>query len=176
MPPNADIVKNMNNMAAQTLEYEFTVDKTFKVAGPVTMHLKFSCNEIDSFVVVRVDRIDSSGTSSFLTMGHIRAATRSLYENYSSKCEVALDTSIHQPLQRNVPVLLCFSLMPTAALFKKGDKVVISIGSRTDYVSPTPKEGIIAPQFQTPFYFCRNTIYYGSETYIEFNVEKGQVP
>ncbi|STX41427.1 Cocaine esterase [Legionella donaldsonii] len=175
VPPNADIVKNINNMAAQTLEYELTVDKTFKVAGPVTMHLKFSCNEIDSFVVVRVDRIESSGKSSFLTMGHIRAATRSLYENYSSKCEVALDTSIHQPLQRGVPVLLSFSLMPTAALFKKGDKMVISIGSRTDYVSPTPKEGIIAPQFQTPFYFCRNKIYYGSETYIEFNVEKGQV-
>ena len=79
-------------MLNQTLVYEATIDADTEFAGPVTAHLRFSCNEIDSQIVARVGRVDAGGGYHLLSMGTISAARRRLDPGRSTHCEIAIDT------------------------------------------------------------------------------------
>jgi uncharacterized protein len=68
------------------------------LAGPVSATLRFSCNEIDSYVIARLSRIDASGTRHQLSMGAIRPAEHAEDEKRSTANEIAIDSGQRQAL------------------------------------------------------------------------------
>lgn len=127
IPPGSEVLPGIEQFEKQKLAYELLFEQETTIAGPITVQLKFSCNEIDSYVIARLGKMDHDGKYHPLSMGHLRPATRTVDEDSGSRCEVAINTSIVTPLQRNIPVLLRFSMTPVATLFKKGGTITFRI-------------------------------------------------
>ncbi|MGA8478063.1 MAG: hypothetical protein WB696_08905 [Chthoniobacterales bacterium] len=61
VPPHTELVGGLAEIMNQKLIYDYLAEKDIEIAGPVTLQLRFSCNEIDSYIVARVGRVDASG-------------------------------------------------------------------------------------------------------------------
>lgn len=72
------------------------VSEELHLAGPVTANLSFSCNEIDSFVMARLSRVDGQGGLHPLSFGVIAPSRRKIDVTRGSATEIALDTD-HRP-------------------------------------------------------------------------------
>ncbi|MCW8471276.1 CocE/NonD family hydrolase [Fluoribacter gormanii] len=166
IPPGAEVLPGIEQFETQKLAYELLFEQETTIAGPITLQLKYSCNEIDSYVIARLGKIDCEGNYRLLSMGHLRPATRTL-DSSSTRCELAINTSMVTPLQPNIPVLLRFSMTPIASFFKKSERLLLEIASRCDQLYVSMNEGFIVPYTTVPPYYGRNKIYYGSESYIE---------
>ena len=81
--------------------------------------------------------------------------------------EIAIDIDKPEPLVPGEPVTLLFSLTPRPALFRKGEKLRLDIGSRTDILRSDVSHGYEQFDMQVPPYFSRNSIHYGAESYLE---------
>jgi uncharacterized protein len=161
VPPGLDEVAN------PLLTFETQVAEPVEYAGPVTASLQFSCSDIDSHVLARLSRVDKAGTLHPLSIGSIRPALRRIDRARSTACEIAIDMDRPEPLIPGEPVTLRFSLSPRPVLLKPGEKLRLDIGSRTDLLRSDPQHGYEQFDMVVPPYFSRNTLHFGTETYIE---------
>jgi hypothetical protein len=168
IPRGTAVLPGIERVTPQLLRFAWTVDRDLELVGPVTLSLRYSCNEIDSYVVARLDRVRSAGERSCLAMGHLRPARRSVIEGEGSPAEIVLDTRGLAPLVPNVAVDLRFSLTPAAALVRAGERLELSIASRTDLLALRVRDGFIAPDLPVPPFFALNTLHFGAGTFIEW--------
>ena len=167
IPMNSPVVSGLDEVVNQKLTYELVAEEHEEFSGPVTAHLRFSCNEIDSHLVARLGRVDRDGSYHLLSLGTISPARRRVDAARSTACEVAIDTSVREPLTPGEPVTLVFSLTPGPTQLSPGEKLVFDVASRVDLLRSGPSHGYVQFDMPAPPYFSRNTLHYGPETYVE---------
>ena len=173
VPMGLPILGGFDEVANQTLVYEMQIDEDVQFAGPVSAHLSFSCNEIDSQVVARLGRVAGDGTCHQLSMGTISAARRRRDPARSTACEIAIDTEKPEPLEPDSPVSLSFSLTPGPTRLKRGERLRLEVASRMDVLGRTAADGHAHFDLPAPPYFSRNTLHYGPSTYLEVRQVSG---
>jgi predicted acyl esterase len=169
VPRGIAVLPGFDRTEPQRRRFRFVAKEDFELAGPVTLQLEYGCSEMDSYIVARLDRVDRDGRHRPLAMGHLRPATRSVDAERGSRCEIAIDTAVRQPLRAGEPVLLRFSLTPAAAVIRKGEVLELDLASRTDLLHIPVRDGFIVPDMAVPPYFARNMIHHGPETFLELS-------
>lgn len=166
IPLGAPVLGGLDEVVNQTLAYELRADEEMHLAGPVTAHLRFSCNEIDSQVIARLGRIAGDGSYHYLSMDTIGAARRRPDPSRSTSCEIAIDTEHPEPLTPGEPVTLTFSLTPGRARLRPGERLRLDVASRTDLLRSPGHAYFDMP---VPPYFSRNRLHYGPDCYVELH-------
>jgi uncharacterized protein len=169
VPIGAPLTAGFDDVDNQISSYELPVDDDTELSGPVTANLRFSCNEIDSYVIARLGRIDLTGSYHLLSIGAISPARRRIDGYRSTATEVALDISDPEPLVPCEPVILRFSLTPHPVVVQKGERLRLDVGSRTDLLRSDVSHGHAQFDMHVPPYFSRNTLHHGPDTYIELS-------
>src|SRR5260370_38148931 len=131
IPIGTNVIGGFDEVANQTLNYEIVMDKEVEFSGPISAHLCFSCNEIDSHIVARLGRVDAAGGYHLLCMGTISPARRRIDKARSTSCEIAIDTGVREPLTPGEPVAFAFSLPPAPTRPRPGVK------PRVPFVGPS---------------------------------------
>ncbi len=167
IPLAAPMFGGFDEIANQLLSFEAAMEDDIEFSGPVTAHLLFSSNEIDSHVIVRLGRVDAQGGYHLLSMGAISPARRQIDAARSTACEIAIDSGMREPLTPGVPVPLVFSLTPAPVLLKKGERLRFDVASRTDLLKSDVGHGYVHFDMPVPPYFSRNKLLYGPRTYVE---------
>ncbi|NEM08736.1 CocE/NonD family hydrolase [Geodermatophilus normandii] len=157
----------LDEVAHQVLTFDLPVEEDTRLAGPVTARLTYSCNEIDSYVVARLSRLDAAGECHQLSLGAIRPASRTEEEGRSTPLEIAIDAGLREPLVPDEPVVLRFSLTPGPTLLRPGDTLRLELASRVDLLRADPSEGYAQFDMPVPPYPCRNTVHFGGDSWIE---------
>ncbi|MGR7023069.1 CocE/NonD family hydrolase [Geodermatophilus sp. URMC 62] len=157
----------LDEVADQVLAFDLPVEGDTRLAGPVTARLTYSCNEIDSYVVARLSRLDAAGECHRLSLGAIRPASRTEEEGRSTPLEIAIDAGLREPLVPDEPVVLRFSLTPGPTLLRPGDTLRLELASRVDLLRADPSEGYAQFDMPVPPYPCRNTVHFGGDSWIE---------
>jgi predicted acyl esterase len=167
VPLGLPVLGGLDDIAPQSLAFELTRSREVLLAGPVTATLQFSCNEIDSYVIARLSRIDGSGTRHQLSMGAIRPAAHAEDPVRSTANEIAIDSGQRKPLTPGEPLTLRFSLTPAPARLKPGEKLRLDIASRSDLLRMSPSEGYAQFDMPVPPYLCRNTLHFGGSSWFD---------
>ncbi len=167
VPLGAVVTAGFDAVETQRLTFDMPIDADMELAGPVTLSLSFSCNEIDSYVVARTGRVAADGTCQILSMGAIRPACRRIDRARSTATEIAIDIDAPEPLTPGVPVTLRFSLTPQPVVLRRGERLRLDIASRTDLLRSDVGHGHAQFDMQVPPYYARNTLHYGPDTFIE---------
>jgi hypothetical protein len=167
VPLGATVCPGFDEVASEILSYEMPVAEEMELAGPLTMSLSFSSNEIDSYVVARTGVVSEDGRYRILSMGAIRPACRRIDEARATRTEIAIDIDRPEPLVPGAPVRLLFSLTPQPVMLKPGERFRLDIASRTDLLRSDVSHGHAQFDMQVPPYFARNTIHYGPDSFIE---------
>jgi uncharacterized protein len=167
VPMGALVTAGFDEVANQILSYETVADDDLELTGPINLSLRFSSNEIDSHVIARLSRIDTRGNLHPLSLGSIRPACRRIDEARCTATEIAIDIDTPQPLNRDEPVTLLFSLTPQPVLLKKDEQLRLDVGSRTDLLISDQTHGRAQFEMQVPPYYSRNKLHYGPDTYVE---------
>lgn len=170
IPPSTPLPDGIDDVMDQEIAFTLDVAEGTTLAGPITLCLQFSCNEIDSHVVAGLSRVDREGRRHLLSMGAIRPARRAVDPELSTRHEIAIDDGVVEPLVPGVPVTLRFSLVPTAARFEKGEKLLLQIASRTDRVKGKLFEGYVHFDLEVPPYFSRNHVHLGAGSHVELEL------
>lgn len=134
IPLDAPVPGGLAEVVNQALVYDFAVDGDLELAGAVTANLTFTSNEIDSYVLARLSRIDARGDDHLLSLGAISPARRTIDPLRGSAVEIAIDAGRRRPLTPHDPVLLRFSLTPAPVRLQRGEKLRLRIASRPDLV------------------------------------------
>jgi predicted acyl esterase len=74
------------------------------------------------------------------------------------------------PLTPGEPVRLRFTMTVPSARLDAGNRLVLSIASRTDLFRPSVQDGFVAPDLAVPPFFARNTAFLGPDTSIELTM------
>ncbi|MEJ2890861.1 CocE/NonD family hydrolase [Actinomycetospora aeridis] len=167
VPRGVPVVGGLDEIANQLLTFELPVTDELRLAGPVTVRLSFSANEIDSYVLARLTRVDTDGALHQLSMGAIRPVARTEDEERSTATEIAIDSGRREPLVPGEPVVLRFSLTPFPVVLRPGERLRLDLGSRTDLLRKDPGQGYVQFDLPVPPYLCRNTVHLGGESWIE---------
>jgi uncharacterized protein len=167
VPIGAPVTAGFDEVEHQVVSYDLTVDEDTEFVGPVTANLTFSSNEIDSYVIARLGRVDLEGNYEALSLGAISPARRRIDDSRSTATEIAIDIDHPQPLVPGEPVLLRFSLTPHPFVARKGEQLRIDVGSRTDRLLSNTSQGRAQFDMQVPPYFSRNKLHHGPDTYME---------
>jgi hypothetical protein len=170
VPLSAPMPEGMDEVMPQKLCFTLPFAREATLAGPVTLGLSFSCNEIDSYVVAALSRLDTAGKRHLLSLGALRPARRHVDPELSTAYEVAIDSGPVEALVPGVPVELRFSLVPTATRFLPGEKLLLEIGSRTDLLKGDVADGYVHFNLEVPPYFSRNTVHHGAGSYLEVDL------
>jgi hypothetical protein len=169
VPIGAPFASALDGVTDQILRFETDFAEETQFAGPVTANLTFSCNEIDSYVIARVGRVETSGAYQLLSLGAISPARRRIDEARSTASEIAIDVAEPEALVPGDPVTLRFSLTPHPVVFRKGERLRFEVGSRTDLLCSDASHGHAQFNMQVPPYFSRDTLHLGADTYIELD-------
>lgn len=167
VPYGVPVLPGVDDVAPQTVGFEFVPTRDTRLAGPVTARLTFSCNEIDSYVIARLTRVDADGNSHLLSMGAIRPITRTQDHTRGSGLEIAIDADIREPLVPGEPVVLRFSLTPAPVLVRAGERLRLDIASRADLLRGKPSDGYMQFDMPVPPYLSRNQVHLGDASWIE---------
>lgn len=167
VPLGVPVLGGLDEVANQTLTFEMAVDEDLQLAGPVTTRLRFSSNEIDSYVVARLSRVAGDGKDHPLSLGGIRAVARTEDAARSTSMEIAIDLGHRDPLVPDVPVTLRFSLTAGPTLLRAGDRLRLRLASRTDLLRSDVSEGRMQVDLPVPPYLSRNTVHFGGESWID---------
>ena len=173
IPLGAPVLSGIDEVMNQQLVYEMRVDRMMELAGPVTANLTFSSNEIDSYVLARLSRVDPTGGDHLLSLGAICPSRRRLDPARGSAVEIAIDTDVREPLVPGEPVVLRFSLTPGPVQLMPGERLRLTIASRTDLVESDTAHDHAHFNLKVPPYFSRNTLHYGEQTYVELHKVSG---
>jgi hypothetical protein len=165
-PIGAPLLHGIEEQAPQVLTYGLQFEEETVLAGPVTANLLFSSNEIDSYLVARLSRVDADGERHHLSMGAIRPAARTVDAARSTSIEIAIDADVRVPLVPGEPVVLRFSLTPAPTRLLPGDSLRLDLASRTDLLRMSPADGYAQFDLPVPPYLSRNTLHHG-ESWIE---------
>jgi predicted acyl esterase len=171
IPKSAPLPDGLDDVMPQKLRYTTAFDRETTLAGPVTVSLSFSCNEMDSHVVAALSRLDASGERHLLTMGALRPAQRRIDAALSTPLEIVIEDAPPEPLVPGERVTLRFSLVPAAARFLPGEKLLLEIASRTDRVKGSVADAYVHFDLEVPPYFSRNVVHHGEDSYLEVHVE-----
>ena len=163
------VTAGFDEVLNQTLSYEIAIKDDLELTRPIELGLSFSSNEIDSHVIARLSRVDAIGNLHALSLGSIRPACRTIDEIRSTATEIAIDIDTPQPLTRNEPVTLLFSMTPQPVLLRKGERLRLDLGSGTDLLISDQTHGRAQFEMQVPPYYSRNTIHYGPYSYLELS-------
>ena len=174
VPRGAPMLGGMDEVVNQMLTYDMLIRQPTEMTGAVTASLKFSCNEIDSYVLARLGRVDVNGVYHLLSLGAISPARRKLDLARSSTTEIAIDIDIPQPLTPGEPVTLKFSLTPGPMKLEAGETLRLDVASRTDLLLSDVGHDHCHFDMEVPPYFSRNTLHYGTETWIEVEAISGE--
>jgi len=166
VPFGLPVLGGLDEVANQTLAFDLPVTADTQLAGPVTAHLSFSSNEIDSYVIARLSRVDPAGTVHQLSMGALRPVARTEDTTRSTSVEIAIDSGHREPLVPGEPVER-FSLTPGPTLLRAGDRLRLELASRTDLLRHGPDEGYAQFDLPVPPYFSRNTVHFDAQSWIE---------
>jgi predicted acyl esterase len=167
VPLGLPLLGGMDDVAGQTLAFDLPVEQDTQLAGPVTARLTYSCNEIDSYVVARLSRLDAAGERHQLSLGAIRPVSRTEEVERSTPLEIAIDAGRREPLVPGEPVVLHFSLTPGPTLLRRGDILRFELASRIDLLRMDPSEGYAQFDMPVPPYPCRNTVHFGGSSWVE---------
>jgi hypothetical protein len=167
VPRGVPVLGGLDEVANQILTFELPVTQDLELTGPVTANLRFSSNEIDSYVIARLSRIDVDGERHQLGMGAIRPVARTEDTARSTAIEIAIDSGRREPLCPGEPVLLRFSLTPAPVALRPGERLRLDVASRTDLLRKGPGDGWAQFDLPVPPYLCRNTLHFGDESWIE---------
>ncbi|WP_239083393.1 CocE/NonD family hydrolase [Subtercola lobariae] len=167
VPIGLPVLGGLEDVANPTLAFELLVTEEMLLAGAVTAHLRFSCNEIDSYVVARLSRVDTAGERHHLSLGALRPAGRTVDLGAGSAVEIAVNSGDRRPLVPGRPVDLRFSLTPAPTLLLVGDRLRLDVASRTDLLRKGVGEGFAHFDLPVPPYLSRNTLHFGGGSWIE---------
>ena len=167
VPLGLPTLGGLDDVAAQSLGFEFRADRPLLLAGAVTANLRFSCNEIDSYLIARLSRIGDDGARHQLSMGAVRPAARTEEPERSTANEIVIDAGRREPLVPGEPVTLRFSLTPAPTLLGPGETLRLDIASRSDLLRMSPADGYAQFDLPAPPYLCRNTVHFGGDSWIE---------
>lgn len=167
VPIGLPVLGGLDEVANQTLAFELEVDEPTTLAGAVTANLRFSSNEIDSYVVARLCRVDKTGGLHHLSMGAMRPAARTIDSTRGSDIEIAIDAGTRTPLQPGQPVDLRFSLTPSPVHLDPGERLRLDVASRSDLLRKGPGDGYAQFDLPVPPYLSRNTLHFGGASWVE---------
>ncbi|SJZ33800.1 hypothetical protein SAMN02745126_00479 [Enhydrobacter aerosaccus] len=167
VPLGLPVLGGFDEVANQRLTYEMTAERPMRLAGPVSLTLSFSSNEIDSHLVARLGRVARDGSYHLLSLGAMSPARRRRDPARDTACEIVHDTSVREPLQPGVPVPLTFSLTPGPTQLQPGDRLRLDVASRLDLLRSDVSHGYVHFDMPGPPYFARNTLHYGAGTYLK---------
>jgi putative CocE/NonD family hydrolase len=170
VPIGVPVLGGLDEVANQVLTFSYTAETQLELAGPVTANLTFSCNEIDSYVLARLSRIDRDGHRHHLSMGAIRPAARHIDEARSTRVEIAIDSGVREPLHPDEAVTLRFSLTPAPVRLEPGETLQLDVGSRTDLLRESPSNGYAQFDLPVPPYLARNTLHHGGASWIDLEL------
>jgi uncharacterized protein len=173
VPPGVPVLPGLDEFAPQVLSFDLPVTEDLRLAGPVTTQLSFSSNEIDSYVVARLSRIDADGTLHLLSLGSIRPVARTVDPARGSSVEIAIESGRREPLVPGRPVTLRFSLTPGPVLLRAGEILRLDVASRTDLLRKGPGEGYAQFDLPVPPYLSRNTLHFGGASWVEVTTVPG---
>jgi predicted acyl esterase len=166
LPAGLRVLPELGETVPEQRTYAWTAPRPLELFGPVTLSLRYSCTEIDSYIVARLDRVDATGARTPLCFAHRRPAVRAPLEGAGSAAEVAIDPRSREPLRPNEAIDLRFSMTPAVASLETGDRLELTIASRPERVHVPVREGFVLPEAPVP-YFARNTLHLGAGTSIE---------
>ena len=167
VPFGVPVLGGLDDVAQQVIAFDLPVTEPMHLAGPVTARLRFSSNEIDSYVVARVARIDATGELHRLSLGAVRPVARREDTARSTAVEIAIDYGHREPLVPGEPVDLRFSLTVGPTLLAPGDMLRLEISSRTDLLRGEVGDGYCQFDLPVPPYLCRNTVHFGGQSWLE---------
>ena len=171
VPLGLPVLGGLDDTTNQTLAFEFEATTDMLLAGAVTANLRFSCNEIDSYVVARLCRVDAAGELHHLSLGALRPAARGIDPTRTgSAAEIVIDTGTRVPLVPGESVDLRFSLTPGPVHITTGERLRLDIASRTDLLRKSPGDGYAQFDLPVPPYFSRNTLHFGGASWIEIDL------
>ncbi|MDJ0447035.1 CocE/NonD family hydrolase [Methylocystis sp. JR02] len=166
VPLGLPLLGGFDEVANQILTFELPIERATRLAGPVSLHLSFSSNEIDSYVVARVGRVAADGGYHLLSLGAMSPARRLRDSARDTACEIVHDTSAPMPLEPGVPVDLAFSLTPGPTELRPGDRLRLDLASRLDLLRSNVSNGYVHFDLPGPPYLARNTLHYGAGSYL----------
>jgi uncharacterized protein len=167
VPRGVPVVGGLDEVADQVIAFDLAVTEALHLAGPVTAHLTFASNEIDSYVVARLARIDAAGAMHRLSMGAVRPVARSIDLARSTAVELVVDHGRREPLTPGEPVELRFSLTPGPTVLAPGEVLRLELASRSDLLRGDLRDGYCQVDLPVPPYLCRNTVHFGGRSWIE---------
>ena len=141
-----------------------------EMVGPITLSLRISSTAIDTYLTARLSDLAPDGHRRSLSFGYQRAAIRSVDEEYCTPTEIVHERGALEPLTPGEPVRLVFSLTVSANLFRRGHRLLLEIGSRTDLIGASFAEGFVYFDLDAPPYPARNRVHAGEDSYLEISV------
>ncbi len=169
IPIGLPVLGGLDEIEKQLLTFELPVEGDTHLAGAVTAHLTFSCNEIDSYILARLSRIDTDGNRHHLSMGAVRPTACTEDPALSTSIEIVHDTGRRTPLVPGEPVEVRFSLTPFPVVLRAGERLRLDVGSRSDLLREDPADGYVQFDMPVPPYLCRNTVHFGGQSWIEID-------
>ncbi|WP_035716482.1 CocE/NonD family hydrolase [Azorhizobium doebereinerae] len=166
VPLGLPILGGFDAVANQMLTFDMTADQAMTLAGPVSLNLTISSNEIDTSLVARLGRVAKDGSYHLLSLGAMSPARRRRDPARDTACEIVHDTSVREPLVPGTPVDLTFSLTPGPTRLEPGDRLRLDVASRLDLLRSDVSHGYVHFDMPGPPYFARNTLHYGPGSYL----------
>lgn len=166
VPLGLPVLGGFDEVANQMLTFDIEADRQMTLAGPVSLNLAFSSNEIDSHIVARLGRVAKDGSYHLLSLGTMSPVRRRRDPDRDTLCEIVHDTSVREPLVPGVPVNLAFSLTPGPTRLQPGDRLRLDVASRLDLLRSDVSHGYVHFDMPGPPYFARNTLHYGEGTFL----------
>jgi predicted acyl esterase len=167
VPLGLPTLGGLDTVDRQLVTFALPIERDTRLAGAVTLRLSFSCNEIDSYLVARLSRVEADGTRHQLSIGAVRPTACTEDPERSTGLEIVHDTGRRTALVPGEPVAVRFSLTPFPVLLQAGERLQLDIGSRTDLLREDPADGYVQFDLPVPPYLCRNTVHFGGDSWIE---------
>jgi putative CocE/NonD family hydrolase len=124
------------------------LESTIEVTGHPIANLWFSTEAPDLDVFVYLEEVDSSGKSTYITEGNLRASHRKVskapYNNFALPYHSHYQSDL-MPIPSREPMELVFKLLSTSHRFHQGNRIRITIAFadadnfETPVVDPAPK-------------------------------------
>lgn len=171
MPRSMLYPEEVNRYETQVLRFATEpFAKDTEMVGPIKLSVRFSSTAIDTYLTARLSDLAPDGQRRSLSFGYQRAAVRRIDEARSTPTEIVHEREVLEPLTPGEPVRLLFSLTVGTNLFRRGHRLLLELGSRTDLIGASFGEGFVYFNLDAPPYPARNTVHAGEDSYLEIFV------